>query len=117
MPPSPKLPRIFSFSMTSFRNFAAASDAPPAPVWKLKPSFRSPDALITSTAVIAIESPTGSRVILVVPETMPFGSPIESTTATASTSVSGIDQPQSGYGCSSSVIATTYFACFASGIA
>ena len=37
---------------------------------------------MTRTASMAIARPTGSRVIFVVPETMPFGSPMESTTTT-----------------------------------
>ena len=79
MPPEAKEPWIFSLTITSIRNFAAAKDAPPAPVWKEKPSFKSPECWITFTAVSAMMRPTGSRVIFVVPETMPWGLPMAST--------------------------------------
>ena len=72
---------------------------------------------MTSTASIAIDNPTGSRVIFVVPDTMPFGSPIDSTATTLSTYTSLIDQSISGYCIRLSVITTTYLAFMASGIA
>ena len=71
-----------SLSMISFRNWAAARVAPPAPVWKLNPSFSRPLALMTFAAVWAMTRPTGSRVIFVVPETMPAGLPMASTETT-----------------------------------
>lgn len=50
-------------SMISFREAAAAREAPPAPVWKEKPSCSRPEAWMTLAAVSAITRPTGSRVI------------------------------------------------------
>jgi len=62
-----------------------AIEMPPAPVCSEKPSTSNPDAAITCAAVDAICRPTGSVVGRVVPDKMPWGSPIESTTITKST--------------------------------
>ena len=50
MPPRPKLPFTPLESMMSLRKLAAARDAPPAPVWKEKPSSRSPECSMTLAA-------------------------------------------------------------------
>ena len=57
-------------------------EAPPALVWKEKPSCKQARRLMTLAAVSAITRPTGSRVIRVVPERMPLGSPMASTWTT-----------------------------------
>ena len=82
MPPIQKLPFIFSFSIISSTYLATAKDAPPAPVWKENPSFKYPECFTTCAANPAIRSPTGSRVIFVVPDTIRAGSPICETSTT-----------------------------------
>ena len=78
----------------------------------LQPLFPGKSLTISGSAVIRCDEkwlgeaflnllknacgPTGSRVMRVVPETMPLGSPMLSTVTTLSTSVSGMDQPCRG---------------------
>ena len=57
---------------------AVASVAPPAPVWNEKPSRRSPEFWMTRAAVCAMTRATGLRVMRVVPDTIPAGSPMAS---------------------------------------
>ncbi len=68
-------------SMISFREAAAARE-PPAPVWEEKPSCSRPEAWMTPGGGVGQTRPTGSRVIRVVPERMPLGSPMASTCTT-----------------------------------
>ena len=89
-PPAPKLPCTPRSRMSSFTYIAVAIDTPPAPVWSENPSHSRPEAAMTCAALDAICNPTASVVGRVVPERMPAGSPIESTTTTKSTSSWGM---------------------------
>ena len=85
MPPlanEPTIPRSCIMRPTSA---ATASDVVPAPVWNDMPGFKYPDASMRRAVSAAMPRRTGSFVISVVPETMPDGSPMESTLTTKST--------------------------------
>ena len=107
MPPAAKLPRTPRAAIACFRNPATASDTPPAPVWNENPSTSRPEAAMTSTALAAILSPSGSVVGRVVPEAIRATSPIESTATTKSTRSWPMAIGQAGCGTRWSVTATT----------
>ena len=86
MPPQPKLPLTLFSAMSRRTLSATASDVPPAPVWKEKPSLSRPEAWMTSAAYLAMSRPAGSRVTRVVVETIFLGSPSDSICTTKSTS-------------------------------
>ena len=80
--PAAKLPTIFLDFIKFLTSAATARDIPPAPVWKLIPSFKYPDCSINLAVKSATFKPIGFLVIWVVPETIPLGSPIASITKT-----------------------------------
>ncbi len=85
MPPSPKLAVIFCVSIFSLKKTVVASDAPPVPVWMLKPSLKSPECSMTLVVKRANMSSLGLVVIRVSPAPILAGSPTSSTTTTQST--------------------------------